>query len=437
MRDRPARDAIVAELQSPAFARAYTLTALTAGFLTAVLHRTVGTVTLATIVTGLACLGVAVLVARRDELSLVGFAPTSLVLFLAWTLASVAWALDGARGRTLAAWLALVGWAVVAITIAHVRDTLQIARAVGDVLRWLLTLSLALEVLSGIVIDVPFTALGITGDIAFGGPVQGLFASRNLLAFVAVVALVTFTIEWRSRSVPRHVAGYSLILAALLAVLSSSPTAFVLLVMMVVATAALGIARLVPLPRRRTAQVAIAAAAVIGFIGAFAMRGPIVRFLSARSGFTTRADLWTQMIEWIRHRPITGWSWFGTWEDEPFPTNIVNLSLGSPNASALSAYFDVLLQLGWVGLLLFSLLILLALARAWLAASDRRSVVYAWLPLMLVALLVESVFESYALSDLGWLLLVICAVRAGQERSWRIALDPTAPLPPPRGLPRP
>jgi hypothetical protein len=32
-------------------------------------------------------------------------------------------------------------------------------------------------------------------------------------------------------------------------------------------------------------------------------------------------------------------------------------------------------------------------------------------------------FESFTLSGFGWLLLVICAVRASQSRSWRDRFD--------------
>jgi hypothetical protein len=94
----------------------------------------------------------------------------------------------------------------------------------------------------------------------------------------------------------------------------------------------------------------------------------------------------------------------------------------------------VLLQAGWAGLLLFLAFTGVALVRAWLDASQRRSVVYAWTPLILVALLVDSLFESFTLSGFGWFLLVLCAVRAGQSRSWRERMDP--PMPPGRsGLP--
>src|SRR5690606_36545101 len=214
-------------LRSAAFARAYALTAIAAAFLATAIDRVAGTVTLATVLTGLAALGVGVLMLRREELSIIGFAPTSLVAFVAWALISFAWALEGAHGRALSSWLTLAAWTTVAITVAHIRDTLQIVRAVGDVLRWLLSASLAIEVLSGIIFDAPMERLGVKGLIAFGGPVQGLFGSRNLLGFVAVIALITFIIEWRARSVPRQVTVFSIVLATLLAVFSGSPVALI------------------------------------------------------------------------------------------------------------------------------------------------------------------------------------------------------------------
>ena len=64
--------------------------------------------------------------------------------------------------------------------------------------------------------------------------------------------------------------------------------------------------------------------------------------------------------------------------------------------------------------MLFVALAGIALVRSWLDASERRSVIYAWTPLILVALLIDSMFESFTLSGIGWLLLVLCAVRAGQ-----------------------
>lgn len=404
-------------LQSAELARVFTLAALGITFASFAISRTAGSTTLVTMVTALGALGVAMLIARRDELSVLRFAPTSLIAFLVWSLASIVWSFDEAS--TFSGWLELVGWALLAIVIAHFRDTLQTVRALGDVLRWMLGVSLGVEILSGILLDVPIPLLGVAGDIAQGGPVQGIFGTRNMLGFVAVMALITFSIEWLSQSISRLLAVFSLTLAALLAVLSASPTVLVVAVTVAVATLALGLVRGAPPERRRATQLAIGSIAVLVLIGCYLMRHRIIRLLDAASDFSVRADLWNAILDWVRFQPVQGWGWHGGWAGSPYPLNVINFGLGDHHASALNAFFDVLLQVGWAGLLLFAGMIAVATVRSWLVAGERRSVVHAWTPLMLVALVVDSMFESFTLAGLGWMMLVLCAVRAGQSRSWR------------------
>jgi exopolysaccharide production protein ExoQ len=45
-----------------------------------------------------------------------------------------------------------------------------------------------------------------------------------------------------------------------------------------------------------------------------------------------------------------------------------------------------------------------------------------WTALVLVVLVVSSLAESVTLVEWGWVLLVICAVKAAQGRSWRHGL---------------
>jgi hypothetical protein len=409
-------------LQSADFARAFTIAALGAGFAATLIGRTAGPVTLVTIVIALDVVGVAILIARRDELTLLRFAPTSLLAFLAWTLASVVWSFDEAS--TFSGWLELFGWGLLALVIAHVRDTLQTVRALGDVLRWLLGLSLGVEILAGILLDIPIPFLGVAGDIAAGGPVQGVFGTRNMLGFVAVMALITFAVEWLTQSISRRLSVFSLTLAGLLAVLSASPTVLVLAVSVAVATLALGLVRRAAPDQRRRTQIAVATVTIVVLAACWVLRHRIIRLLDAASDFSVRADLWNLILDWVRPRPVQGWGWHGVWhhgpgDREPYPFNVINFTLDDTHASALNAYFDVLIQVGWAGLLLFGALCAVAMVRSWLVAGSRRSVVHAWTPLMLVALLVDSMFESFTLTGLGWMMLVVCAVRAGQSRSWR------------------
>lgn len=402
-------------------ARAYTLTALGATFGSFAIEQMTSGVTFATIIAALCILGAAILFVRREELSLLRLAPTSLLVFLVLALISVVWTTD--RADTLAGWVWTFGFAFLAITIGHIRDTLQTVRAIGDTLRVLLVLSLGAEILSGILLDIPIRFLAIEGNLAIGGPIQGLFGTRNMLGFVAVIALITFVIEWRTQSVAAPIAIPSIALAGFLALLSASPTVLVLAVAVGVATGALTVVRHAPSRHRSLVQWMLGAMVAVALGVAFVFRHAIIAWMGAGSDFSTRADLWNQILEFVEIKPLQGWGWFGTWQRGEYPFTYINYLLNDRHETALNAFFDVLLQLGFIGFLLFVLLGGVALVRSWLVASVRRSVVYAWTPLVLVTLAVDSMFESFTLAGAGWFMLVLCALRAGQSRSWRENID--------------
>lgn len=408
-------------LGSVEMARAFTLAVLGAVFASYAIEQMTSSVTLSTIIALLCVLGAAILWVRRDELSPLRIAPSSLIAFLGWALVSLVWTTD--RSDTFFGWLSLFGFAFLALAVGHVRDTLQTVRAIGDTLRVLLTLSLGVEILSGILLDVPFTFLGIQGNLAEGGPIQGIFGSRNMLGFIAVLALITFVIEWRTQSVnaPRAVA--SIALAGSLAFLSSSPTVLVLAAAVGVVTVALTIVRHASAERRNLVQWMLGILVALALTVAFALRHQIIALLDAGSDFSIRGNLWNTILDFVALKPIQGWGWFGSWARGEYPFTYINFQLDDRHQSALNAFFDVLLQLGVAGLVLFLLLGGVALIRSWLVASVRRSVVYAWTPITLVTLAVDSMFESFTLVGAGWFLLVLCALRAGQSRSWRENID--------------
>jgi len=408
-------------LASADMARAYTVAAFAAVVGSVLIVRIASQVTYISVIAGLCLVGAGILAARRRELSLLRLVPVSLVLFAGWAAASILWTTS--HTQTALGWISLAGLALIAVVIGHVRDTLQTARALGDAMRVALSLSLGLEILSGILLNVPFPPFGIAGAIAEGGPIQGIFGTRNLLGFVTVVALITFVIEWRTASVRPGTSLFSVIVAGALAVLSDSPTVLVLALAVAAATGVLAAVRHAA-PRRRPAlQWTLGSIVAAVLIASYALRDLITEWLGAGTDFSMRTDLWHTSLALMQVKPISGWGWFGPWSDAVFPFTAINYIAGDHHQSALNAFVDVMLQLGWVGFLLFAGLCGLALVRSWLAASERRAVVFAWTPLMLVALLVDSMFESFTLIGLGWLLLVVCAVRASASRSWRDRMD--------------
>jgi exopolysaccharide production protein ExoQ len=393
--------------------------------------RVVGTPGLVAMLVVLVAGAVAVLVARRRYLDWHGLLPLSIIAFIAWCAVSVAW--SGYPQESLEGLFDLTVYAFLGLTIALTRDLIQIVRATGAVLRVLLTASLLLEVASGIIFDQPFGFLGIEGRLADGGPIQGLFETRNLLGMVTSIALVTFVLEWRTRSVTKAVARYSITIALLCLLFSGSPVTLIVVLVLAVASSALyGLRRARP-DARRVLQGVLLVVGSLSLVVVYLVRTRIIDLLNAGSEFEVRYRLWLSVWNYIQLHPLEGWGWIGRWHREP-PFTYVIWTVGRDHSSSLNAFLDVYLQVGLVGIFAFILLCGFAFLRSWLIASNRRTTVYAWPALVLVALLATGMTESFLLVDAGWLLLVICAVKGSQGMSWRSRLPAK---PPPASGPAP
>ncbi len=413
--------AVVALLRSSTLASAFATTALGALFSTELLRNLMGDAGYGAIMVGLCLIGTAMLVARRREWRWFELMPTTLVALLLWLLVTTVWARD--TGESITGWLSLAAPTFLAVVVAQFRDTLQTVRTTGDVLRVLLTLSLALEVLSGILIDLPIPFLGIGGNIAEGGPIQGIFGTRTALGVVTIIALITFLVEWRTRSVAPGVAVYSVTLAGVLAVFTQSPIVLVMAFIAGLATGILVLVRRTPARRRTTLQWVIASLVVVGLVLVYVFRRPLVYWLNAEPDFYTRSRLWNEILDLSEAFPVQGWGWAGSWPEGIMPFTYLRYLTGTDHGSALNAWMDVLLQAGAVGVVLLLAVTGLALARAWMTASERRSTVYVWAPLVLITLLADSIVTSALLGGFSWFLLVVCATRASLVKGWRSGMD--------------
>ncbi len=404
---------------SARFAQALTLIAIGLGFSTHTVRALMGWPGLLAALGALIALCAVSLVARWRAVEWYGILPLTILVFVGWCAASVLW--SASPGRSLAGVGYLIAFTVLGVYIALMRDTIQIVRAFGDVMRLLLAVSLALEVVSGILIDTPIALLGIDGRIANLGPIQGLFGTRNMLGFVALIALLTFVIEWRTKMVTRARAIGSIAVAALCLALSGSPTTWIALGAALLATLALyGLRRAKPATRWNW-QIALIAGGLVAIVVAWFARIRIIEFLDARGEFDVRLDVWRELSRYLNQNPLQGWGFVGPWPAQT-PYTWIELATGRPHGSALNAYIDAYFQVGVIGALLFAALVGVALVRAWLLASTRRSVVYVWPALMLVVIAMTSFAESFALIEGGWMLLVVCAVKAARDMSWRDAL---------------
>ena len=362
------------------------------------------------------------LFARRASLEWRGLLPVSLLVFVGWCGLTVFW--SNYNWATLGSVLYLVAIAVLAIYVALTRDLLQTIRAVGDVLRFTLVLSLAIEVFAGLLIDMPIRFLGVEGNLGTGSPIQGIFGLRNSLGTVALIGLITFIIEYRTKSVTRLTAGISLSVAGLGLLLTRSPVVFGAALVVGVAAVVLLVLRRLPAPRRRFAQWVLLSTLVVVTALTYLLRGPIIAILNAGSEFEARYELWQRLQTFIGIKPLEGWGWIGAWRTELQPYDAINTLDSRGHGSGLNAFLDVWMQVGLVGLFCFLVLVALTFWRSWVLASVQRGVIIIWPALILVALIVISLAESSILTDYGWMLFVICAVVAADKLSWRNRFKP-------------
>jgi O-antigen ligase len=406
-------------LGHPRFVNSLTLAAIGTAVGARLIEEIIGSAGLISILVSLLVLASLSLFSRRESLQWQGLLPLSMLFFLAWAGFSIFW--SQYQWATLGGLFLLLIYSVLGFYVALLRDLIQIVRAFGDVLRVTLAISIVLEVFSGLLIDMPIRFLGIQGDIAKLGPIQGIMGTRNQLALVALIAAITFGTELRTRSVSKGLGIGSLILAALSIALSRSSILGGVVVVAGAAVLALYLVRRVSPARRTFWQLGLLSTGLVAAIVAWVFRSSLIQLFNAAGDLNHRLDIWRQTWLLIQVNFLSGWGWLGYWNPSIPPYTAFPPPSQHVPSSALNAFLDVWLQLGLIGLGVFVGLIGLTFVRSWLLAGRQRSVVFAWPALVLVALIATSLFESSILVEYGWLTFVICSVKAARELSWRSA----------------
>jgi hypothetical protein len=125
----------------------------------------------------------------------------SLAVFLAWLGLSITW--SHYPDASALGWAATLATTFLALAIVLTTDRAQLIRGLGFALRWILGLSLIFEATVALFVRQPVLPLWVdwgTSDVpeAFFwsqdrllslGPIQGIVGNRNLLGFIALVAL--------------------------------------------------------------------------------------------------------------------------------------------------------------------------------------------------------------------------------------------------------
>lgn len=384
------------------------------------------------IIVGIVLIAAVVVLMRTHPRQCWRTTPKSLLAFLLFCIVSISWSFYP-LSSALASIVVLattVGAAVIALCLPA-RD---VVRSLADALRWILGLSLVFELIVAVFVRAPLLPFfvdygGAKVPMAFywsrallleGGPIEGIVASRNLLAFIALLGIIVFWTQWRERLAGRGWAMAWLVVASLTFGLTRSAT------VVLVAVAVGGAACFVVWARRAAATrrqpVYVAAVAAVAASGAALVTGwPwILTVLGKSTDVTGRFDIWAAVIDLASQRPWFGWGWVSYWTPWVEPFDNLAVRNGVTYLQAHNAWLDVWLQLGILGLVVFGALVVSTLWRSWFLAVDRPRVSLEQFPpfapasalplLLIVALIAQSFAESRILIEGGWMLLAVLAI---------------------------
>jgi exopolysaccharide production protein ExoQ len=361
--------------------------------------------------------------------------PVPLLAFLALATVSVTWsAYPGATLAGLAAtWFTAAAGGFLALCIAGEELIAALSRA----LRWVIGLSLVFEAVVAVFVrrpvlpvfppfdpdagDLPDAFAWSRGELLTGGAIQGIVGNANLLAMVALVALITVAVQTASGTIRRSRGWLWLFLAVLTLALTRSAAVLAATAVVAGVLALALLARRLPPARRAVVSWSAAGVLAAVILAGLLFAEQLLDFLRRNIDLTHRLDIWAIVTELAAERPVAGWGWVSHWAPwvEPFDDLVV--INGVTYLQAHNAWVDVHFQLGWIGLLVFAALLTTVLVRSWWLATDSPQLVpgrtepftaATLLPLLVItALLVQGLAESRMLVEFGWTLLVVFAIR--------------------------
>jgi O-antigen ligase len=303
----------------------------------------------------------------------------------------------------------------------------HLLRIFSNVVRVILTASLLFEFVAAAIVRGPIAPIfkNYEGDtppasayywtrahLFDGDRIQGIVGNSNILAFIAMIGLVVFAIDYAVSATPKWLSASSFALAAAMLLLSKSAgVAFAVAAIAVAATVALIVEGKDRDLRHRIYRWVWACAGVVSIV-VLINRAEVFTFFGKTPDMTGRSTIWKLVLGLIAERPIQGWGWISHWMPgvKPFEGLVVINKV--PYYQAHNAYLDMWLQLGGIGLLLLLILVAMTFVKLWRLGVRHTNPLYLWPMLVFFGLLAQNLTESRMLLEIGWVLLVLMAVKA-------------------------
>jgi O-antigen ligase len=302
--------------------------------------------------------------------------------------------------------------------------------------RFILGLSLAFELYAAVVVQGPISPIykNYTGEtppsgafywtqahLLTGQRIQGIVGNSNILAFVSMLGLVLFAIEFFTGAARKLVVVPSIfVAAAMLALAKSAGIGFAIVAIIVVASVVWLVRGKAREDRHRLYRFAWTGAGIAAFF-VLLYRTEVFTLIGKSPDMSGRAGIWQSVMGLIQLRPVQGWGWISYWVPGIAPFQDLAVVNGVPYYQAHNAYLDTWLQLGIFGLLLLLALIATSFVRLWRIAVRTNDLRLLWPVLIFVGLVVQNFTESRLLLESGWALLTLLVVKGHQTKIEEVA----------------
>jgi O-antigen ligase len=262
-----------------------------------------------------------------------------------------------------------------------------------------------------------FPSFGVHADL-HPGAWKGLWYEKNMLGAVMARGALACLCAAVIAPERRRLWATAAVLCGALVLMSTSKTSLIGLLLAVGGVAAVAVVR-------RGGAVAVAAVWCLALgagVGAIVMlTAPelVLQALGKDPTLTGRTDIWAALLRQVQERPWTGYGYAAFWEPDLGPAWYVRRDVQWEAPTAHNGWLEVLIQLGWPGLVLVAAHLSVA-ALAALARLPRGEEAY-WAVLSLALFVLFSLSESTILqqNNTSWVLYVATTAKLFQLRTRR------------------
>ena len=364
---------------------------------------------------------------RSHPMTTVREVPWTLWAVFAWMALSIIWsAYPAVTVLALVAQIATTAFALFLVACFSWRHLLRIF---ANVIRFILATSLLFEFVAAAIIQGPIAPIfknysgekppasafyWTQGHLFDGERIQGIVGNSNLLAFIAMLGVVTFAVEFAIIGTKRWISvTFIAVSIGTMLLAKSAGIGFAMAAILVSAIVSISAEGKEPEVRHKYYRIAWAFAGTVGVIVLF-FRAAVFEFFGKSPDMTGRSGIWKLVFGLIEQRPIFGWGWTSHWMPGVKPYEGLVVINNVPYYQAHNAYLDVTLQLGVIGAALFGLMLLFTFVKLWRLAVRHTSALYLWPILVFMGLAVWSLTESRMLIEIGWVLLALFVVKVNQ-----------------------